>query len=152
MKGGNLRGYSALFSIVPGLHLGGYALVIIDYCQHIHMQHFCCYNILLYLHAGLNILFSGSVSKLSVAKEAYATLIPAFVEALTAPPTYPLPPNTTLYTGIYKASWNSGDIAIASIHLHNGSLVLSGSAFSGIFLVYREPFKFQVSMTCYSTL
>lgn len=96
------------------------------------------------LFLGLNIFFSGATSKLSVAKQAYATLIPAFVEILTVPSVYPLPPNTTLYTGVYTASWSDGNIAIASIHLLNDNLVLSGSAFSGIYLAYREPFRFQV--------
>lgn len=93
---------------------------------------------------GLNILFSGAISKFSVTNQAYATLIPAFVEALMAPSLYPLPPNTTTYTGVYTAQWSDGKIAIANVHLLNNNLVLSGSAFSGIFLAYREPFRFQV--------
>jgi hypothetical protein len=117
MKGGNLRGYSALFSIVPDLKLG------------------------------FNILFSGVTSKLSLANKVYTTLIPAFVEAITVPPVFPLPPNATLYTGIYTASWSSSDIAIANVHLHHGSLALSGSAFSGIFLAYREDFRFQIEFS-----
>ena len=92
-------------------------------------------------------LFSGAISKFSVANQAHATLIPAFVEALMVPSLYPLPPNTTTYTGVYTAQWSDGKVTIANVHLLNNNLVLSGSAFSGIFLAYREPFRFQVKNT-----
>ena len=95
---------------------------------------------------GVNILFSGAARKFSAAQEAYARLLPAFVEALTVSPTYPLPPNTTVYTGLYTALQSSGEIAIAQIQLYDHSLVLSGSAFSGLYLAYREPHKFQVTI------
>ena len=94
--------------------------------------------------AGLNILFSGVTSKLTLAKQLHSSLIPAFVDALTVPTVYPLPPNTTHYTGIYTAIRSSGEVALADIHLHKGSLALSGSVFRGIYLAYREPYRFQV--------
>lgn len=95
---------------------------------------------------GLNIVFSGLASKLNVAKTAYSNLIPAFVETLTkAPMLYPQPPNITQYTGIYTATWGTGSISLANVHLNGGSLSLSGTALWGIYLAYREPFKFQVS-------
>lgn len=102
------------------------------------------------LQTGLNILFSGVASKLTMARELHSLLIPSFVEALTPPTTlYPLPPNTTQYTGFYTAQWSNGKVALANIYLNKGSLALSGSAFRGIYLAYREPSRFQVGIQCY---
>lgn len=102
------------------------------------------------IHTGLNILFSGVASKLTMARELHSLLILSFVEALTPPTTlYPLPPNTTQYTGFYTAKWSNGKVALANIYLNKGSLALSGSAFRGIYLAYREPSRFQVGTQYY---
>ncbi|XP_003387189.1 PREDICTED: putative beta-lactamase-like 1 [Amphimedon queenslandica] len=76
-KGGNINGYSALFSFIPELHLG------------------------------INALFSGSVDDGTFAKKAFDIFLPPFVSFLSdnVPPV-PAPPNPNIYVGHYKALLN----------------------------------------------
>ena len=83
-KGGNIDGYSALFSYIPELKLGMASFVSLVN-NRIH---------LLPIFAGLNILWSGSIDEFFTSNSAYDIIIPAFVEyLLTAQPPYPYPPN-----------------------------------------------------------
>lgn len=74
-KGGNVFGYSCLFSFIPELQLG------------------------------LNVMFSGQANEFSVSNNAYSLLIPAFVFALKPlqkPYSYPSSPK--VYEGTYNLS------------------------------------------------
>lgn len=71
-KGGNLPGYTSIFSFVPELQLG------------------------------LNVLWSGQVNQFSMSNVAYDSLIPSFVDYLmTVQPRQSYPPNPELYEGVY---------------------------------------------------
>lgn len=63
------------------------------------------------------------------------------MKTLTGPVAYPLPPNVTVYTGAYT----SGDSS-AHVLLHQNNLLVAGTTLSGVYLAYREPFRFQVRL------
>jgi len=73
-KGGNVSGFSTLFSVIPELQLG------------------------------LSILFNGEAGEFYFSDEAYEILIPAFIETLLQlQPIAPLPSNVESYVGNYSA-------------------------------------------------
>ncbi|CAI8001938.1 Putative beta-lactamase-like 1 [Geodia barretti] len=114
-KGGNIDGYSALFSYIPELKLG------------------------------LNILWSGSIDEFFTSNSAYDIIIPAFVEyLLTAQPPYPYPPNPKAcglceYEGVYV--YRDTELEVRS---EKNQLLLDGSGGAAV-LAYKEPLRFQIS-------
>lgn len=85
-KGGNVLGYSALFSFVPELKLG------------------------------VSVLMSGAADEFKVGQIGYNLFIPAFVEALTKlQQPFPYPPTPSIYEGTYSLGLpNVPNITIAT--------------------------------------
>ena len=143
MKGGNLDGYSALFSFVPELHLSEWPM----YVTLISTQHTTSL-----LCAGVNIFWTSAVNSIAVKRHAYNILIPPFVKELSSLPlVLPQPPNATIYEGTYELRLSEFPIGIsARIISVNGKLTLHQAGADPAALIYREPFRFQVSHTQYT--
>ena len=143
MKGGNLDGYSALFSFVPELHLSEWPM----YVTLISTQHTTSL-----LCAGVNIFWASAVNSIAVKRHAYNILIPPFVKELSSLSLdLPQPPNATIYEGTYELRLSEFPIGIsARIISVNGKLTLHQAGADPAALIYREPFRFQVSHTQYT--
>lgn len=130
-KGGNVNGYSALFSFVPELHLGNIIVIIVWFT--------------LYL-LGVNALFSGSFDEFTFASKAYDIILPPLVSYLTRnQPNIPFPPNPEVYMGDFSAA---GGLT-AHIFAKSSTLYLSVNGQQTVYLVYGQVNMFQV---CYNSM
>eukprot|EP00118_Oscarella_pearsei_P026030 m.309260 g.309260 ORF g.309260 m.309260 type:complete len:522 (+) comp45912_c0_seq1:108-1673(+) len=108
-KGGNVLGYSALFSFVPRLKLS------------------------------VSALWSGGIDEFNASANIYSILIPAFVAALeNAQPQIGYPENAPMYEGSYKASVGPLTAKIVAIQEFN-HLVISISDLLSTYLWYLTP-------------
>ena len=129
-KGGNVPGYSALFSYIPELKL-----------SKCHCQILC--GMLITADTGINALFSGGFDETDFTGKAYQSLLPALVSYLDQhQPPVPSPPNPELYEGNYIAGGIS--VSISSIQ---GQMLLRLQT-TGLLLSYHSPQKMTVSYTC----
>lgn len=102
------------------------------------------------LCTGVNIFWAFSAADSITAKRnAYNVLIPAFVKELSAlPPVLPQPPNATIYEGTYEIRISEFPTGIsARVITVNGLLTIQQQGSDPAALIYREPFRFQVSHT-----
>ena len=89
-------------------------------------------------------MFSGAANEFNVSNEAYDVLIPAMVEALmTVQQPYPYPPDPEVYEGVYTIENAKINVSIST--LQNQLLMLG---LYNVYLAYREPLNFQVSILC----
>ena len=87
-------------------------------------------------------MFSGAANEFNVSNEAYNILIPATVEALmTVQQPYPYPPDPEVYEGVYTIENAKINVSIST--LQNQLLMLG---LFNVYLAYREPLTFQVSI------
>lgn len=90
----------------------------------------------------MNVLFSGGADEFGVSNEAYDVLIPAIVEVLmTVQSPYPYPPDPEVYEGQYTIE--NANITV-TITTHENQLLMTG--LYNVYLAYREPLNFQVSL------
>ena len=95
------------------------------------------------ISVGFNALFSGSFDETDFARKAYNALLPGLMSYLTEhQPAVPLPPNTSLYEGVYNASG-----IVATIQVINRALTLIITSLGGqsVYLAYRRPYQMQVN-------
>ena len=95
-----------------------------------------------YHDVGLNVLFSGGADEFGVSNEAYDVLIPAIVETLvTVQSPYPYPPDPEVYEGQFSIENANINITIST---YQNQLLMTG--LYNVYLAYREPLNFQVSI------
>jgi len=115
-KGGNIDGYSALFSVIPELQIG------------------------------LSILWNGQTDEYAFSTAGYDILIPALVSALMEmQPVPPQPSNPSAYYGTYTVSGQSYfNCVIEQYNQYMNIVITLGNTYYSTFLYYNSPTSFQL--------
>lgn len=97
----------------------------------------------------MNIFWATTADSIAVKRHAYNILIPAFVKELSSlHPVFPQPPNATIYEGSYELHVSEVPTGIvARVISVNDTLIVQQPGSDPYALIYREPFRFQVSPT-----